>query len=133
MSDLEAQVRLALLICLSLLLAVLLLQLVLPWLLVGAISGALYWLWRRVDRARRQRQTVLNQVFYTVLQAQQGRVSVLDFAMQAQLSGTEAQAYLDEQARAFSARFEPTLQGDILYVFSLGTCSAMAADNELIS
>lgn len=123
MIDLEGRVRLTLTVCLLLLVIVLLLRLLLPLLLVGGLVSLGYSLWRRTDRTRRQRQIALNQVFYTLLQAQQGRISVLDFAMQAQLSGPQARTYLDAQARAFSAQFEPTPQGDILYIFSLGQLS----------
>ncbi|MEO0540519.1 MAG: hypothetical protein AAFZ80_06605 [Cyanobacteria bacterium P01_A01_bin.105] len=123
MSDLESRIRVALTVCILLLATTLLLRLLLPWLLVSGVAALGYWYWQRRYAHQRQRQNTLNHVFYDLLQAQQGRISVLDFAMQAQLSGTEARQYLDAQARAFSARFEPTPQGDILYIFSLGQLS----------
>ena len=123
MADLESRVRVALTGCILMLATVLLLRLLLPWLLISGGAALAYWLWQRQSAVQQQRQHALNQIFYGLLQAQQGRISVLDFAMQAQLTGSEAQQYLDAQARAFSARFEPTPQGDVLYVFSLGQLS----------
>ncbi|MEO1590211.1 MAG: hypothetical protein AAFU71_02850 [Cyanobacteria bacterium J06632_22] len=123
MTDLESRIRLALTVCILLLVTMLLLRLLLPWLLVLGSVAVGYSLWHRNAAHQRQRQHTLNQVFYSLLQAQQGRISVLDFAMQAQLTGPEARQYLDDQARAFSARFEPTPQGDVLYIFSLGQLS----------
>ncbi len=120
MTDLESRLRVALSVCIFLLAAVLLLRLLLPWLLLLGGVALVYGLWQHRYQSQRQRQNHLNQIFYHLVQHQQGRVSVLDFAMQAQLSGPEARHYLDQQAQAFSAQFEPTPQGDVLYVFSLG-------------
>jgi hypothetical protein len=119
-SNLEDRVRLALGLCALLLLVVLLLRLLLPWVLVLGLGVGTYLLWQRWLHHQQQQQTQLNQAFYQLLQTQNGRISVLDLAMQTQISGPQARDYLDAQARAFSANFEPTPDGNVLYVFNLG-------------
>jgi hypothetical protein len=56
--------------------------------------------------------------FFHLLQRNQGRVSLLDFAAQTRLEPTIARRHLDGWAREFLADFEVTEQGDIYYVFS---------------
>ena len=123
-SDLEIKSRLALGLGLLSLVVILLLRLLLPVLAISGLGAASYWLWRQQQRRHRQRQrhqARLNTKFYQLLQRQQGRISVLDFAMHSRLDGTSAQAYLNAQAQAFSAYFETTLRGDIIYVFNVAT------------
>ncbi|MGB3296908.1 MAG: hypothetical protein WBA76_01470 [Phormidesmis sp.] len=119
-SDLEMKSRLILGIGLLSLVVVLLLRLLLPLLAIVGLGAVGYWLWQ-LRRKRQQQQARLNArlnaQFYQLLQQQQGRISVLDFAMCTQLDGAAAQAYLNTQAQAFSAFFETTPQGDIVYVF----------------
>lgn len=122
-SNLEIKARLVLGVGLLGLVVVLLLKLLLPVLaLVGLAAGSYYlWQqWRRQQQQQQRRQNRINAQFYQLLQQQQGRISVLDFAMRTQLTGEAAQDYLNVQAQAFSAFFETTAQGDIIYVFNLG-------------
>lgn len=121
-SDLAIKSRLALGVGLLSLVVVLLLRLLLPVLAISGLAAAGYWLWRQQQRRHRQRQrhqARLNTKFYQLLQQQQGRISVLDFAMYSRLDGGAAQAYLNAQAQAFSAYFETTPRGDIIYVFNV--------------
>lgn len=98
----------------GLIVAVLILQLLLPWLLLAGGLAIAGWLWRR--RRRKQRQYY--RVFYELLRRQGGRISALDFAMAAQLTSREARRFLDDRARDFCGNFEPMEAGDILYSFS---------------
>lgn len=120
-SDLEIKLRLVLGLILLSLVVVLLLRLLLPVLAtVGFIAGG-YWLWQqyRNQQQRYQRQQArIHAQFYQLLRQQQGRISVLDFAMRTRLSGADAQDYLNTQAQAFSAFFETTMSGDLIYVFN---------------
>ncbi|TVQ09365.1 MAG: hypothetical protein EA368_09610 [Leptolyngbya sp. DLM2.Bin27] len=94
-------------------LAVLLVWLLLPWLVVGGLAGAAFWGWQR----RRAHEQTLHQIFYAQIAAQQGRISVLDFAIAAQIPGGEARQFLDQRAKDFWGDFEPTAAGDVLYTF----------------
>ncbi|MBD0334330.1 MAG: hypothetical protein ICV62_02475 [Cyanobacteria bacterium Co-bin13] len=97
----------------SALLLLVILQILLPWLVLAGLLGAGFWFWQR----RQQRQQDLHQLFYQLIRASGGRISVLDFAIAARLTGPQARTFLDARAREFYANFEPTEQGDILYTF----------------
>ena len=117
-------IGLAILGGLGLIAFVLLFRLLLPVLLLMGLMAIGYWIWRTVHRhhqQQRRRQARLNTQFYQLLKRQQGRISALDFAMFTQTDGLVAQNYLNEQAQAFSAYCETTIQGDIVYVFNLAT------------
>lgn len=97
----------------SFLLFVLLVKLLLPWLVLLAGVGALGYGWRR----QRQFQQRLYRCFYHCLEKSQGKISALDFAIAAHITGPQARAFLDARAQDFFAEFEPTAYGDILYTF----------------
>ncbi len=56
--------------------------------------------------------------FFALLQANQGRLSLLDFAAATRLEPAIARRHLDLWAREFTAEFEVTDDGDIDYVFT---------------
>ncbi|WOD39353.1 hypothetical protein [Nodosilinea sp. E11] len=109
----EYRLRVALALAAVALLGVLVIRLLLPWLVLGGIVGGAVWGWRR----QRARQRALHQLFYDQIAAHQGRISVLDFAIAAQLTGSEARQFLDQRAKDFWGDFEPTPGGDVLYTF----------------
>lgn len=111
----HTRLGLGILVALAVLFLLLLLKLLLPWLLVMGVLIVGYVYWRR----QRQFQQRLHQCFYDCLRSNQGRISVLDFAMTAQITGPEARAFLDARARDFCGEFEPLAHGDILYTFKL--------------
>jgi len=76
-----------------------------------------WWWWQRYRKIQTTQQTTLNTVFYQLLRQHQGRMTVLDFAMTAHLPATTARQFLDARAREFSARFEVTEVGDVIYLF----------------
>ena len=120
-SDLEIKLRLVLGLILLSLVVFLLLRLLLPVLAIAGFIAGGYWLWQqyRNQQQRYQRQQArIHAQFYQLLRQQHGRISVLDFAMRTRLSGADAQDYLNIQAQAFSAFFETTMSGDLIYVFN---------------
>lgn len=56
--------------------------------------------------------------FFQLLQANQGRLSLLDFAAATRLEPAIARRHLDLWAREFSANFEVSADGDIDYIFT---------------
>ncbi|WP_052050902.1 hypothetical protein [Leptolyngbya sp. KIOST-1] len=112
-AGLEYRLLLALIMAGAALVTVLLIQLLLPWLVVGGLAFGSIWLWRR----HRAREQALHRLFYAQIAAHQGRLSVLDFAIAAQITGREARRFLDQRAQEFWGDFEPTPAGDVLYTF----------------
>ncbi|MEB3831903.1 hypothetical protein [Phormidium sp. CCY1219] len=84
---------------------------------VAVISGV-GWAWKSYLQKQQQRQAHLNSVFYRLIQENEGRLTALDFAMQAGVEGKEAQEYLDKQAQEFAAGYEITDNGGMVYCFS---------------
>lgn len=100
-------------VAIAVLLFLLLLKLLLPWLLLLAGVWAIWYYWQRQKRFQERLYTC----FYECLQTYQGRISVLDFAIAAHITGPQARAFLDARAKDFFADFEPTAYGDVLYTF----------------
>jgi large subunit ribosomal protein L7/L12 len=95
------------------------------------------WLaWQLQLQKRQQEHDRLRSILFGLLQ-QNSTISVLQFAMAADLTGTEAKAFLDEQAKEFAANLDVTEQGDVFYRFSAslpqtsapGNLPSMAATN----
>lgn len=61
----------------------------------------------------------LNATFYKMVKENNGQLTVLRFAIEAQLPGREAKQYLDAKAREFNASFDVTENGDVNYLFHL--------------
>ncbi|MDJ0737272.1 MAG: hypothetical protein QNJ47_24935 [Nostocaceae cyanobacterium] len=61
----------------------------------------------------------LQSLFYKMIQENQGRVTVLGFAMQSQLPPADARQYLDEQAKVFNANFKINEEGAVSYYFDV--------------
>jgi hypothetical protein len=128
-AGLEYRLLMALIMASAALVTVLLIQLLLPWLVVGGLLAATLWFWRR----QRARERALHQIFYAQVAAHQGRISVLDFAIAAQITGREARRFLDQRAQDFWGDFEPTPSGDVLYTFRPPTLDAEVAPLPVLS
>jgi hypothetical protein len=115
-AGLEYRLTVALALAGLVLVGLLAIQLLFPWLGGAAGVGAGVWFWRR----HRARERALHQIFYAQIAAHRGRISVLDFAIAAQITGSEARKFLDQRAEDFWGDFEPTPAGDVLYTFRYG-------------
>jgi hypothetical protein len=90
-----------------------------------AILGV--WLALGLYKQNRQEKKAINQQtnehlrlqFYQMLQENQGKITLLSFAMQSQLPATEARKYLDEKAKEFNANFQVTEEGAVSYHFDV--------------
>ncbi|MDJ0737640.1 MAG: hypothetical protein QNJ47_26895 [Nostocaceae cyanobacterium] len=61
----------------------------------------------------------LDSAFYSLIEQQNGQISLLIFAKEAQISGEEAKRYLDTKAKEFNATFDLNPAGGIYYHFHL--------------
>ena len=94
---------------------------ILAVLLIATPFVAAWWVWKQYHSKKRAQQSHLNSTFYQLLQDNQGRVTVIDFALKSNLTGLQAKQYLDQRAQEFMADFEVTEAGEIVYYFaSLG-------------
>ncbi|WP_088240927.1 hypothetical protein [Calothrix rhizosoleniae] len=59
----------------------------------------------------------LQSIFYRMVQENEGRISLLGFAMQSQLPPTTAKEYLDIKAQELNANFKVSEEGSVLYHF----------------
>ncbi len=84
-------------------------------LLVG--GGCL--LWGAKQQNQKQLRDRLQSTFYDLVEKNQGRISVLLFAKEANITGTEAKQYLDLKAKEFNALFDLSNEGGIYYYFHL--------------
>lgn len=118
-NDFGTRISLALIVFSIALLLISLIKVLLPWLM---LVTALWIGWscrqRYLDFHKR-----LYRCFYEVLERNSGRISVLEFAMTAHITGPQARSFLDARAKDFFANFEPTNHGDILYTFQKTTVS----------
>ncbi|MBE9138597.1 hypothetical protein IQ254_15595 [Nodosilinea sp. LEGE 07088] len=121
-AGLEYRLTVALALAGLVLVGLLAIQLLFPWLVAAAGIGAGVWCWRR----HRAHERALHQVFYAQIAAHRGRISVLDFAIAAQITGSEARKFLDQRAEDFWGDFEPTPAGDVLYTFRHGSPAAVS-------
>lgn len=83
---------------------------------IGLLFGG-GWLWKQYQQREQKQLEHLHQVFYQLIKKNKGRITTLDFAMTAQVSGEIAQEYLDQRAKEFVPHFEVTEQGGIIYYF----------------
>ncbi len=85
-------------------------------LLVGVGSGA-WQIGQRWQKRQQRQQATLDEVFYRLIQQHQGRITTLDLTLNAKLPPQQVQQYLDQRAAEFSAQFDVTDQGGIVYYF----------------
>lgn len=94
-----------------------LLQWLLPMLVVIVPLGGGLWYWIRDRQLKQKQQAIAQAVFYQLVRDHQGRITLLDFAMTANLPAAVAQQFLNQKAKEFTANFEVTENGEILYCF----------------
>ncbi|WP_414548655.1 hypothetical protein [Anabaena sp. CCY 0017] len=86
---------------------------------VPLTAGGGYMFWGLRRRHQKELSDRLDYVFYQILQANHGKITVLQLAIEAKLSGKQAKEYLNQKSQEFNASFEPNEQGDISYLFHI--------------
>ncbi|MBD6615855.1 hypothetical protein FNW02_08435 [Komarekiella sp. 'clone 1'] len=85
------------------------------WLALGLYSQS-----RQQKKALNQQASDrLQSVFYEMLEENNGRMTVLGFAMQSQLPAADARQYLDKKAKEFNANFKVSEEGAVSYHFEV--------------
>jgi ribosomal protein L7/L12 len=68
-------------------------------------------------RGQKDERDRLQAIFFKLLREGSGQINVLRFSMEANISGAEAKAYLDERATEFNAAYNISEEGKISYYF----------------
>ena len=71
--------------------------------LASTTLGVFIGLWIANQGQTKQQRRNLDQAFYRLVEAQEGRISLIQLAAAAQVSAKLAQQYLEQQAQVFSA------------------------------
>ncbi|MBD2435245.1 hypothetical protein [Nostoc sp. FACHB-110] len=92
-----------------------------PTMIIGGwLSLSLYRQTKREHKALQQEMSDrLQSVFYQMLQQNNGRVTVLGFAIQSQLPAPVAREFLDQKAKEFNANFKVNEEGAVSYHFDV--------------
>ena len=81
------------------------------WLALGAYRESQ----QEKKAIKAQAKDQLQSTFYQMIQENNGRITLVSFAMQSQLPPATARQYLDEQAKLFNANFKVSEEGGISY------------------
>ena len=77
------------------------------------------WLMRSLaQQHRQQKENYLRSKFFNLIERGNGSITALNFAMEATISGKEAQKYLEAYSQEFNAEFEVTEEGNLIYKFA---------------
>ncbi|NET35693.1 MAG: hypothetical protein F6K19_27320 [Cyanothece sp. SIO1E1] len=90
------------------------------WVLTFPATVAGSWLaWSMHRQGQKAECDRLQATFFRLLQAGNGTITTLSFAMAAKLNGRAARHYLDEKAKEFNATFKVSEEGGIAYYFAM--------------
>ena len=81
------------------------------------ISGS--WLiWSLSQQRQQEKENYLRSKFFHLIEQGNGSINTLNFAMEATISGEEAQQHLEAYSKEFNADFEVTEDGNLIYKFA---------------
>ncbi|WP_026732074.1 hypothetical protein [Fischerella sp. PCC 9605] len=86
---------------------------------VPAVAYGGWLVWGMRQQHQKLLSDRLQSTFYRLLEENNGKISVLSFAKQAEINGDEAKRYLDAKAKEFNATFDINPQGGIYYYFHI--------------
>jgi hypothetical protein len=86
----------------------------------GVFTAFGLWLVRGDHKLKKEREeNHLREVLFTLLKKQQGRVSILDFAVTASIPTEKARIYLEEQHKIIGGNIDIDISGSLYYQFPL--------------
>lgn len=100
----------------------------LVFMVVMTTTGA-WMFWQGHRKFQQQERDRLRSVFFNLLQANNGHITTLQFAMAAGLEGDLAKAYLDDRAREFDAAYNISEAGNVIYYFDIGNTNRQFPDS----
>ena len=85
-----------------------------------AIVGGTWLVFNKRRQYRTTEETRLRKTFFELAKAGHGQMTVLQFAIAAQIDGNQAKIYLSDRSREYDATFQVDDEGTIIYCFNLG-------------
>ncbi|MGB3534635.1 MAG: hypothetical protein WBA13_14115 [Microcoleaceae cyanobacterium] len=85
--------------------------------ITSTILGIFMGLWIADQNQKQRQQKNLEKAFYRLIEAQDGRISLIQLAATAQVDAVTAQQYLDQQVKIFSAYPEVDDDANTYYRF----------------
>lgn len=83
-------------------------------------GGVLIWNLRRQHRQNLQKLLLEQErLFIELINQQEGKITVIEFATAAQISLEEAKMYLEQKSKELNANFEATDSGAMVYLFPI--------------
>jgi cobalamin biosynthesis protein CbiG len=86
---------------------------------VPSTSGGGFLIGNLRETRKKEKRDRIQSSFYRVLEETNGNITTLRLAMAAEISGKEAEKFLNEKAQEFNANFQVTEDGGIVYQFDL--------------
>lgn len=86
---------------------------------VPVIAAGGWIVWGLQKQHQKNSSDRLQAIFYQLVQQEKGHISVLNFAIAAQIMPEEAKQYLNKKAQELNATFENNERGGISYYFDI--------------
>lgn len=86
---------------------------------VPMLAGGGWMFWGLRQKHQKQLQDRLKSTFYRLIEENNGQITLLHFAKEAEITGEEAKLYLDTKAKEFNATFDINPDGGVHYRFHL--------------
>ena len=77
------------------------------------------------------KEVKIREIFFNLIQQNQGSITAIDLAIAANISGTEAKKYLKKYAVEFDATFDETAEGNLVYLFPITNKRKIKQENNL--
>jgi len=97
---------------------------------LGVMAIGAWSLWSSYQHRKQSKQEYLKELFYQLIQENNGYITALDLAMKANISAREAGEYLELRAKEFAAEFQVNQQSGILYLFTTAKSASAIAQAE---
>ncbi|MBC6421629.1 MAG: hypothetical protein GDA43_11260 [Hormoscilla sp. SP5CHS1] len=92
---------------------------------LGVMAIGAWTIWTFYQQRKQSQQSYLKELFYQLIQENNGYITALDLAMKANISAQAAATYLERSAQEFAAELEVNQQGGILYLFTTARAASV--------
>lgn len=80
------------------------------------LGGAVFFYYL-IYMEKKRKKDILNSMFFSMLKEKKGKITLIDFAISANIEAGIARDFLEKKAIEFSAQPEITEDGEVVYIF----------------